>query len=1389
MRCLIIGDQSLALACAAALKRRGHDVVGLVAGPRTPANSSAPADLRVYPTLATLSAEPPKDVDLLFSITNLRLIAPEILQLPHLAAINFHDGPLPRYAGLNAPVFALLAGEAEHGISWHLMEDVVDAGGVLCQRVFPIDRNETALTLNAKCYEAALSAFEYLISDLPRLPEPVRRPLDVGTMCPRGRRPENGAVISWTDSAAAIERTVRALDHGAYPNPVAVCSVRFAGHLLLVPEVEIAIGSSVAQPATIVELGEEGITVVTGNGLLLIPRLIRPNGSVLSHGELADLGMSIGSAFESISSGAVARIARTHAAVGRHETYWMSRLEQLEPAGLPGEPRRSQRPARFSRREVTSPSGMSKKALIAGFAAWVIRTSQGSSVDIAYSHESLGPLRDGAEAWFSGSVPVRLMVAASSRFADLVQEMSSTLDAAAERGTWATDAWTRHHGMRQAPDIRLDVALNAANDGPVDGAALTWVTAGPKPAIWVDDSRLAEPVVDRILEQIGVLLAAVAADDSLSVSNLPLMSGAECHRLLVTWNDTARPYRSDVSVARFIEEQVQRSPDAVAVTFDGVDLTYRDLDRRANGLAHAMFEAGVGPDLIVGIHLSRSLRLPEAVLAVHKAGGAYLPLDPEYPSDRLQFMIEDARVSIVVSDSPDSLVVPKGTRVLDLSASQNPPLDAPPPATARGQNLAYVIYTSGSTGRPKGVMIEHRNVSNFFVAMDEVLGTEPGVWLAVTSLSFDISVLELLWTLARGYRVIIHRDDDRNALFKSARAQGVPTSVSGLVSAYGVTHLQCTPSRATMTLLEAGGREAMGRLRHLLLGGEALPTALARDVLSLLPGTLHNMYGPTETTVWSTTRVVTSDDPSPAIGRPLANTTLYVLDERRGAVPVGTPGELYIGGAGVVRGYLNRAELTAERFVLNHFGEPDSRLYRTGDLVRYRDDGVLEFIGRADFQIKLRGHRIELGEIEQRLGDLAGVQEAIAIVREDAPGDQRLVGYVVGQADLDGAACREQLRQLLPEYAVPSHVVVLPRFPLTPNLKVDRKALPAPPRERQASQGEPPTTAAEITIAGIWARLLGVPASRDDNFFDLGGHSLLAMQAHAELCASFPDADLRVVDLFRLPTMRALATYLSGSAPNERTVPVDQFVRPEAIYFGPADRPLFGFFHASAVTASKGAVLFCYPIPPKYQLCYRAFQRLAMLLTRSGYDVLRFDPTGVGDSAGSASDASLERWSQDTFLAAEWLRGRCKFPSISMVGMSLGAAQAAQASRLFRTQRLVLWEPVIEGSSYLREISGICRHALEPDGSHNFYGYPISRKLQAELNSLSLTATPPQADQILLLQSRTNAESEALVVSASNVMVDTIPGFGDWATDLRNDVVVVPPAHLHRIHQFLTAST
>jgi amino acid adenylation domain-containing protein len=631
---------------------------------------------------------------------------------------------------------------------------------------------------------------------------------------------------------------------------------------------------------------------------------------------------------------------------------------------------------------------------------------------------------------------------------------------------------------------------------------------------------------DRVMVHFFRTLSALADNPETTLNRVNLMDGDERRQLLTEWNRTEADYPRDVPLAQLVEAQVERTPGAVAVVCGSESLSFADLNARANQLAHELRVHGAGPDRLVGICVERSVDMVVALLAVVKAGAAYLPLDPLLPQDRLNYMLEDSGASLVVLEERVRASLPafSGTVVSldDRGWKSNPRDDLA--VAVQPDNLAYVIYTSGSTGKPKGVQVPRGALANLLWSMRDWLGlTAADRLLAVTTISFDIAGVDMWLPLLIGARLVVTSREEA--------ADG--GRLREQIDRHGITFLQATP--VTWRLLLEAGWKGKSDLQ-IVCTGEAMPRDLAVALVPIVRR-LWNLYGPTETTIWSTGYLVRDGKQPVLIGRPVANTQCYILDENRQPVPIGVVGELFIGGDGLARGYLGRPELTAEKFLPDPFrSQAGARMYRTGDLARYQADSNIECLGRTDHQVKIRGYRIELGEIEAAIARHPAVRQVVVVAREDVPSERRLVAYLVAESPPPDLVdqIRVLLRAALPEYMVPSHFVSLDAFPLTPSGKIDRKAFPPPNAQLTTAPSRGPRTTTEECLLGIWRNLLkrdGI--SIDDNFFDIGGHSLLAVTLVSEVKKQM-GAQLPLSQALRSPTIAGLAESIDallGSRP------------------------------------------------------------------------------------------------------------------------------------------------------------------------------------------------------------------------------------------------------------------
>ncbi len=1631
-RCVLLGEQSLMIECGERLRARGHGVIAVVSDASRPRAWAREHDLTLFDHHDALAAEDLGEFDLLLNITWLRMLPPKLLERPQIAAINFHDGPLPRYAGLNAPAWALLHGESRHGVSWHRMATRADAGELLVQEHFDIPAGSTAFELNTRCYEAGLNGFERLLEALESGQlTPIAQDFSQRSYFGAHARPLEAAVLDFRAPAAELERQVQALDFGPYANPLLLPRLRLSAGDLLVRRARAlgeasrsdgtsdGLGASSVRPGSVLRCDAQGLVIACSEGALCIEALSCLEGGPIDLLTLAanlpaciesapathrvgpgppwaesHLGTSSSLSLSLPSSAPASSVGNVQATVGqgppyaravaRGEREAIATLQAIEPLRLPfadvastpaADAASSTVPATVSASASTS-NWTSNSTLASTSGSIPASTSTlplasrsaTASAPAASSHQGVAwssqhgriALRargiDGVSAALLAitrcacveALPLAIATtpAPDARLvtplwpallrpdyqappSNFTEQLQAAIARADSVGGVFSDLFAREPSLRgRTPSQRLPLRLQRvasidphmeradSDTGSAPAAAaltLLWAKDG-RLALASDGSQLSASALRRLADAIEALHTEAESQPGLAAGLLSLLSPEARARLFELAQ--GEPYASDARsplqhtrIDALLSAQAAATPEREALCFEGQRISYAELEARAARLARRLSAAGVRPGDRVGLLLQRGVELVVGLIATLKAGAAYVPLDPLYPAERLRYMAEDAQIALLLTDAESAPLIAHAS-TLDVAAdSAEAEL---PPRAPDADALAYLIYTSGSTGQPKGVMVRHSNVLRFFDGMDAVLGEGAGTWLAVTSISFDISVLELLWTLARGYRMVLYADARRQksrpsspsveakpiefglffwnvaseaelqardkyrllldaarfadthgfcavwtperhfasfgglypnpavtsaalatitervalragscvvplhhpiriaeewavvdnlsngrvglsvaagwaapdfalrpenharakqvmfesaeqvqrlwrgetlrfpgpqgdvdvrtlprpvqaelplwvttagnpetfaeagrlganvlthllgqtveevrakiAAYRRARREaghagrgtvtlmlhsfigdsraaveaavrgpmkdylrsamalvkaaawhfptfrqqlnaeqgksldaffaeaneadmdallefafqryfgesglfGTPEdalamvervaaadvdeiaclidfgidaqtvldhlphldrlralsaerglraagaredhSLPALLDREGITHLQCTPSMAAMLVEDPACAAGLAKLDHLLLGGEALPPALAQRLAALGVRCISNVYGPTETTVWSTADRVDADalQASTPIGRPLRGQSLYVLDPRQQPLPPGLTGELVIGGGGVTGGYWQRPELTRERFLPDPFRPLSAAawMYRTGDLGRLREDGRYECLGRVDSQVKIRGYRIELGEIEARLCALPGIAEAAVVLREDRPGDQRLIAYVRAPG-LDAPALeqrREALGAQLPEFMRPAAIVGVAELPRTPNGKLDRRALPAPAAHADTVGPTAALHGTEAIVAELWCRALGrSQVGSRDNFFDLGGHSLLVVQLLGELRQRF-DRPIQMTDLFRHTTVESLARFLGDGEPAE----------------------------------------------------------------------------------------------------------------------------------------------------------------------------------------------------------------------------------------------------------------
>ena len=1172
---MLVGEGNMLIASGLLLREAGMRISGVVSDDAAAlrwANSLELPTIGYGPELVALLERSP--VDYLFSVINLRILPAEALQLPRIAAINFHDGPLPRYAGLHATSWALFNGEKTHGVTWHLMDSTIDTGAIVRQRWFEVAEDDTALSLNLKCFNQGLTELAEMVPDLVRgtitaTPQDGAR----RTYCAGSRRPAAGGILEWGRRGEESEAMGRGTDFGPYRNPLVLPKVWTGAECFVAREVRFGDVAASGPPGAVLAIDDTSLTIATASRPVSVGGLATIDGESLSVAEcVRRYQLHVGRVLPVLPPECVERLTSSSEALARHERYWAGRLQSLcpvspvrvPPADRDGTARVMASQAWHVPEKVVGwlarhgHRWTMEEFLLAAFGSFLARLGGLDGFDVELCDGGTRP--PGPSGMFAEHVPFRFDI--DDDFEVVLHRVREERSRITRHQTYPRDLIPRSPALHcQAALLRkgklpVAVELDAVGDAADSGHDLVmrFPLEGREGLAVFEAERRDEMAV--ILDRFSTFLRNLAAGETVSLHGIPLVGDEERKTVLEEWSSTGPADQSMDCLHHLFESQAVRTPNAVAVQCGSVELTYRELDARAERLAGRLTRFGVGAESLVGVCLERSPEAIVGILGILKAGGVYVPLDPAYPRHRLAFMVEDSGMRAVVTMRALEERLPAGPMarvyldaeepgcldVEELAPAAETPV-APPVVTHR--NLAYIIYTSGSTGEPKGVMVEHRAVVNFIRAAQARYGLRPGDRvLQFASMNFDASVEEIFSCLSSGGTLVLRSDE----MIASARG------FMEQCAAWRINILDLPTAfwqRLVMQMSESG-LPPCPDLRVVIIGGEAASPAQVAAWREMAGPhiALFNTYGPTEATVVSTwvdlgARGACDEVP---IGVPIAGATAYVLDRWGQPLPHGVMGQLHIGGAGLARGYLNRPQLTAERFVPDPFGSvPGGRLYRTGDRCRWRADGMLAFHGRIDGQVKIRGHRVELGEIEAVLLSVPGIRQAAVVARDLKAGDTRLVAYLTEDSGGVGDdVIRHAVASVLPEFMMPAAFVRVESLPLTPNGKIDRTSLPMPDLQRPSENPcVEPRTLLEKRLADVWRGVLGVDSvGVHDDFFHSGGNSLVAMELLAKVRETW-GVELPLRLLFERRTIAEQAAFIvarTDEAP--RSQPADDSSMP-----------------------------------------------------------------------------------------------------------------------------------------------------------------------------------------------------------------------------------------------------
>lgn len=1167
--CIVVGESSLALQCLEILRQNLYFKVMAIISPDVALEQYAKsreivfyADVKSY-----LKVQATSRYDFLFSVVNREIIPKKLLKNIRRLAINYHDAPLPKYAGANATSWAILNNESRHGVSWHAVTEKIDEGDLVKQTLFDIEKRETALTLNLKCYHYAVNSFKDLLNDI--IQEQIqftRQDLSVRTYHTIQDKPRHLGIISWVQEAKTIDSLYRALEFGHYPNPLVLPKIVTPRNKLLIPRsIEVLEKRASAAPGVVVDITIEAHVIVATNSYdIKIDSLQDIAGRPINKVDLWEIyGLKRGIQLPNLPEAFYTELANKAQSLCSKESNWIDEYLHLKLPRISFLPRITLRDMKRDAlwyesglannlydtelRIATEPSQVIAEVL----SAWLIyfsRINNYQNISLHYiSSDLLDKVGEIHRNLISHYVPFSVNFSAQSAFNGILIQVTKELENISTKGTYLTDMLLRYPALKEQaarlPIVIQITPLSEKESCPAPEGTFLKVVIDPFSGVskLLYRMELAEydylSFLSRSHQYVMEIFKESLQKPSTPIRQLEMLSKTEQDLLLNAWNATAFDYPKHLTVTQLFEQKALEFPTNPALDCKEFIMTYDELNQVANKIAHYLLEQHfVVPKGRVALCVEQSHYMPIVMLGVLKAGAAYLPIDINHPREHIQHILKDSSASVLIVSKNQSeklhACLPSFSSIqllivedIDIAAENMPTTN--PACKISPQDMAYVIYTSGSTGKPKGILTRHQGLVNLCTEEVRKLGlTQESRVLQYSSISFDASVWEIFGCFAAGATLCIV---DTHSLLPGV-------DLLSTLDHFRVTHLNITPS--ALRLLPA--QAVLPHLSTIVTVGESCPQELVDQWADRYR--FINAYGLSETTACATVTDPLSPGDKVSIGKPIANMKTYVLDDYLNLVPIGVPGELYIGGVGLTAGYLDAAE-NERKFIHNPFAttteplEHEHTLLKTRDLVCWLPSGNLEYIARKDDMIKLRGLRVEISAIEHSLQEHPCVQQCVVIPRLNSRGERCLVAYMMLSHKEEGVSTsdlQEFLREKLPTYMVPTYFIVLDHLPLTANGKIDRRMLPLLGEVSSLSDKKhstPPSTPQENQLYALWKELLpDIDFGIHDSFFALGGDSLLVARLMLRL-KEFLDADISFTDFINKPTIVHLAELLNQRGP------------------------------------------------------------------------------------------------------------------------------------------------------------------------------------------------------------------------------------------------------------------